>query len=146
MSEDPRREGFCDDCKSEYETWFAASVYWNAAVRSQGDEPMLCASCFAKRAAAFYPNAVWKLSLEGDESAEIRWSNEKISKLNQETLDSQRRIAALQAEVERLRGALEQILSGSNRALSSGDSAKCEDFCEDAFGLAKTALSPSTPI
>lgn len=85
MSE--RREGFCDDCKRDYETWFAASFYWNAVCRNEGQqEPMLCASCFIVRAQPIYPNSIWKVTQDGDDSDEIRWLNEKVGALNQELL------------------------------------------------------------
>lgn len=66
-NEAERRELLCEDCNREYVVWYAPNEVWNKVMRPQGstpNEPFLCPSCFAFRAAPVFSSPCFVLTME----------------------------------------------------------------------------------
>lgn len=58
-------EEVCEECGLKNVTWFAPSDIWNAVARTAEGDPMLCPTCFIRRAeAAGYNGDSWKCAPE----------------------------------------------------------------------------------
>lgn len=67
MIEAGHPEAVCEECGCKNVTWFAPSDIWNAVVRTlyRNPDPMLCPTCFIRRAeAAGYNADPWKVAPE----------------------------------------------------------------------------------
>lgn len=60
-SSKPHPEDSCDDCGLKNVVWFAPSKIWNFVVRDKED-PMLCPTCFIKRAENHGYDSIWEIS------------------------------------------------------------------------------------
>lgn len=61
-------EDFCDDCLMPNVVWCAPNKLWNRVIRAHGEngpDPMLCPTCFIKRAeAAGINSTAWRVTQE----------------------------------------------------------------------------------